>query len=317
MSAHATVVAYPAGREDCAGCHRGQNVLEAWGEDANYLEKDAAEHLPITCGVCHDPHERRYESQLRFPVDTRSPELHLCARCHNRRTEPDPGSSQGLRPHAPETALLLGDAGWFPPGGIFSPGQIIASHGSEGNAKLCATCHVSKFTVNDGETGAFVFSSTGHLFTAVPCVDGQGIPIPAGNCGYTVAERAFNSCATSGCHATPVAAASALTVAKLRIEMWAADLLASLTIVDPGLDVAGGEIDPRDPTFTVAEGAYFNYNLAMHGGGVTGATAHNPFLTEALLLASITAVFDEYGVRPSRSVDYAGELQRLVADVGR
>ena len=51
-----------------------------------------------------------------------------------------------------------------------------------------------------------------------------------------------------------------------------------------------------NPTFTVAEGAFFNYNLAIHGGDVKGSAMHNPRLIPALLEASITAVEDEYGV---------------------
>jgi hypothetical protein len=83
QSAHAGVVTSAAGRAECAGCHRGQGILEAWGVDSEYLEKDSAEHMAITCGVCHDPHSHKYDGQLRFPVNTNSPELHLCARCHN------------------------------------------------------------------------------------------------------------------------------------------------------------------------------------------------------------------------------------------
>lgn len=317
MSKHATVVESAAARPECAGCHRGQDVLDAWGEDATYLEKDAAEHLPITCGVCHDPHERRNEGQLRFPVDTPSPELHLCARCHDRRTAPDAGSRNGLAPHAPETALLLGDAGWFPPGSGIDQGAIVASHGSEGNPTLCAACHVSKFTVTDAATGAFVFQSTGHLFTAVPCVDASGIPVPGGDCGYTTAERSFASCATMGCHLSEVAASSALSVASTRIENAADDLLAQLLVVDPGLASAGGEIDGANPTFTVAEGAFFNYNLATHGGDVKGSTTHNPFLVEALLLASSDAVFNEYGVVPAGNMDFREDLRTLLDRAGR
>jgi predicted CXXCH cytochrome family protein len=317
LSKHAEVVTVAAGRTECAGCHRGQNILEAWGEDANYLEKDATEHLAITCGVCHDPHETRNEGQLRFPVNTNSPELHLCARCHDRRTVPDPNSSSGLSPHAPETDLLLGVAGWFPPGANIDPGQIIASHGTEGNEKLCASCHVNKFTVTDPMSGDFVFNATGHLFRAIPCVDAQGIPTEEKDCNYTTTDRSFLACATTGCHATVDAAESALLLASTRIQNDADDLLGQLTVVDPNLNTAGGEIDPTTPTFTTAEGAYFNYRLATFGGGVHGSATHNPFLTEALLLASIDAVEAEYGVPPGSRRSAQEELRRLLARAGR
>ncbi len=313
MSAHASVVGFAAGREECAGCHRGQGALEAWGVEATYLEQDSAEHMAVTCGVCHDPHGSPNSAQLRFPIDTPSAETHLCARCHNRRSLPDAGSSHGLEPHSPETALLLGDAGWFPPG--LEPGAVIATHGSEANTGLCASCHVNRFEINDAETGEFVFQATGHLFTAVPCVDGTGIPMP-GDCDYTTTDRSFLACATTGCHGTPAVAASLLNAQMANIEMWADDLLAALTLVDSGLDTPGGEIDPTDPGFNVAEGAYFNYNLALHGGNAAGATAHNPFLVEGLLLASITAVEDTYGVRANPAIDYERELARLMDRAG-
>jgi predicted CXXCH cytochrome family protein len=266
--------------------------------------------MAITCGVCHDPHSQKYDGQLRFPVNTNSPELHLCARCHNRRTAPDPTSSHGLEPHAPETALLLGDAGWFPPGADFDPGQIIASHGTEGNEKLCASCHVNRFTVTDAQTGDFLFQATGHLFTAIPCVDESGIPTNT-DCDYNTTDRSFLACATTGCHLTPEAAGSALLLASTRIQGDVDDLMGQLLQVDPNLEAAGGEIDPTAQPFTVAEGALFNHNLATFGGKVYGSATHNPFLMEALLLASIQIVEDTYGIPPASGLDARRELRRL------
>lgn len=316
QSLHAQVVTSAAGRAECAGCHRGQAILESWGVDSEYLEKDSPDHLSITCGVCHDPHSKKYDGQLRFPVNTVSPELHLCARCHDRRSIPDPNSSHGMEPHAPETALILGEAGWFPPGADIGVGQIIASHGTEGNPKLCATCHVNKYDVTDAATGDFVFHATGHLFKAVPCVDANGIPTNSDDCGYTTTERSFLACATAGCHATPDAAESALLLSSTRIQNDADDLMSQLLVVDPNLGTAGGEIDGTVSTFTVAEGAFFNYNLATFQDNVHGSATHNPFLTEALLLASIVAVEDAYGVPPRSNLDARTELRHLKQRAG-
>ncbi len=316
QSGHSMVIESAAGNASCQGCHQGQGILAAWGVDATYVEEDGSEHLPVTCGICHDPHGSPYEHQLRFPVNTRDPELHLCARCHDRRSVPSATSSHGLEPHSPETALLLGEAGWFPPGADIDPGQIIASHGSDGNPKLCATCHVSRLAVTDAVTGAFTFQATGHLFTAIPCVDASGIPT-TGDCDYNTTDRSFAACATGGCHTNETTAASALTAATLSIQAWSDDLLALLTTVDPNLDAAGGEIDPTLTTFTVAEGALFNYNLANHGGSIYPATVHNPFLIEALLVASIAEVEDTYGLSAGRGVDYRAELDRLLGRAGR
>ena len=316
QSGHARIVSFAAAREDCAGCHRGQGVLEAWGVTNTYIEEDSDEHLAITCGVCHDPHGGPNEAQLRRPINTTSVEQHLCAGCHNRRTVPDPNSSHGLSPHAPETALLAGDAGWFPPDAEIDQGQILPTHGSASNAKLCATCHVNSFTVTDEATGDFVFSATGHLFNAIPCLDDRGIPTQ-GECGITTAERSFAGCTEAGCHSSQDNAALALSGASTRIEQNATELLALLEAVDPGLEEAGGEIDASDPTFTVAEGAFFNYNLATFGNDTRGAATHNPYLTEALLIASIQAVMDTYEIISTTSghdrMYWDNELQKILS----
>jgi predicted CXXCH cytochrome family protein len=297
-------------RESCRGCHVGQATLVKWGENADYVEKDGA-NLPQVCVVCHDPHDSIYEGQLRFPVDTDAIELHLCTQCHNRRTVPDPNSSHGLHPHSPEAALLVGDAGWFPPNANIDQGQIRGSHGSTGNPTLCTSCHLPMFQVTDPGTGDFVFQSTGHLFRPIPCVDAQGIPegFETG-CALNTTERTFAACTGSGCHADETAASSALTASSGTIQFLADQLHGQL-------------IDARNPTFTVAEGALFNHSLAEFGGehfgtlSVVGSTAHNPFLVEALLIASIQAVQAEYGVSPNVVRDWDLELENVLNRVPR
>ena len=319
QSKHAQIQASPAANPSCAGCHEGNAILAAWGVTDDYVEKHTGQQLPIACAICHDPHEATNEGQLRFPVNSRSLEENLCAKCHNRRTAPLATSTHGLEPHAPEAALLLGDAGWFPPNAEIDAGQIIATHGSEGNPNLCATCHVVMFPVNDPNTGGLLVNSVGHLFEAIPCVDAQGIPIPGGDCPLTIAARSFAGCATGACHGGQQAsAAGALIATRLDIADRAADLLALLTVVDPNLTAPGGAIDPTNPTFTVAEGALFNYNLATHGGDVTASTAHNPFLIRALLIASEQAVEEEYGVMGNRGfVDHRAELREVIRQAPR
>jgi len=306
-SKHAEVVSFAAGREECQACHRGQATLNAWGVRGNYVEKDAAEHLPVTCGVCHDSHDPTYEGQLRFPVVTTSFEEHLCARCHDRGATPDPTSSRGLSPHAPESGLLQGTAGWFAPDFSFLPGQIVTSHGAVGNPAICATCHVVSYEITDQETGAFVFNSTGHLFSAIPCTDTDDVP-QSGDCAVTESARSFVGCVDSGCHNSEASALGALNVGTSEVQFRADQLLSQLIQVDPGLDAPGGEIDPTVPSLNVAEGSFFNYELAVFGetlgtgtaseSDVVGSTVHNPFLLRSLLVASIQAMQDEYGVTP-------------------
>lgn len=330
VSPHARVVATAAGRAECQACHRGQGTLTAWGENANYIEKNAAEHLPVVCAVCHDPHDARNPGQLRFPVNTVSIEEHLCARCHNRRTVPDPGSSHGLEPHAPEAALVTGDVtgiGWVPPGSTLSTFDTIrGTHGSDANPTLCARCHVFPYEATDTITGTDVFA-TGHLFRPIPCVDATGKPLPfQDNCALTTSARSFAACAGSGCHGDQTAAFSALATATSEVQGLADDLMSQLVQVDADLETAGGEIDPTNPTFTVAEGAFFNWHLANFGGAqfgtntVIGSTAHNPFMVKALLIASIDAMQTTYGVVPlkaSANTNWDAELRAVLSALNK
>lgn len=311
-SGHATLNAYPAGRDGCNGCHEGGGVLRRFGETTTYIEE--GELFPITCAVCHDPHGSEYDAQLRFPIGGVAIADNLCSQCHDRRSEPQ-NSSHGLHPHAPETGLLEGDVGWFPPGLVINRGEIIASHGSEGNERLCATCHVASSRITDSETGDFVFNAVGHGFNAIPCKDANGIPTTA-DCGLSMDLRSFEGCSASGCHTTAQGAFSALTTATARLQALSEDLTRLLAIVDPNGEGAGGAIDGGDGVFTVAEGAYFNLNVAEFGGtgrpdsrlAYASAAAHNPFLTEQLLIASISAVEKEYNVQASPSLS----LQRQI-----
>jgi hypothetical protein len=202
---------------------------------------------------------------------------------------------------------LQGTAGWFAPDFSFQPGQIVTSHGAVGNPAICATCHVVSYEITDQETGAFVFNSTGHLFSAIPCTDADGIP-QSGDCAVTESARSFRGCVDSSCHSSEAAALSELNVGTAEVQLRAEQLLSQLLQVDPGLDAPGGEIDPGVPSVNVAEGSFFNYELAVFGNtlgagtasesDVVGSTVHNPFLLKSLLIASIQAMEDEYGVTP-------------------
>jgi predicted CXXCH cytochrome family protein len=309
-SGHGTLNSFPAGRDGCNGCHEAGGILARWGENAPYLEE--GELQPQTCAVCHDPHGSPNPAQLRFPIGGVEIEQNLCSQCHNRRTVPDPGSSHGLHPHSPETALLNGEAGFFFPGsGIdLEPGRIVASHGSSGNERLCATCHVVFTTVNDAATGEFLFESVGHGFKAIPCLDQDGIPTSE-DCELSTETRSFEGCTGAGCHTSVQGVFSALSTATSRFDDLVTTLHDLLVQVDPDLEGPQGPINPTDPIITTAEGAYFNMELAAFGGpnrpsaGLTyaAAAAHNPFLVEQLLRASINAVVADYNLSPPAGLD--------------
>ena len=80
----------------------------------------------------------------------------------------------------------------------------------------------------------------------------------------------------------------------------------------------------RDPPYTVGDGADFNLQLALHGNEdfgtntVLGSTVHNPFLMEALLVASLDLVEDEYADILSRvsGRDWEAELKAVLQEAG-
>lgn len=312
-SNHALTGTSPQNRGgSCASCHRGQEAAARFGASPTYIEASSTEHLGITCIVCHDPHGSSYAGQTRLDVQTINLEENLCAQCHNRRTEPE-NSSHGLHPHAPEVALMVGEAGWFPPGANIDVGAIVATHGSSSNANGCASCHVSGFTVTDKATGDFLLQSVGHTFDAIPCLDGNGAPTGETGCGITLNERSYSGCAVSGCHSSKAAAQSALANTSHEIEELAHMLEQTILLVDPNGEAPGGEVDGGNSIFTVAEGSVFNHSLAVFGDDTYGASAHNPFLMKALLLGSLQAMKDTYNVVPpgKTGVDWKAELEQL------
>jgi predicted CXXCH cytochrome family protein len=283
-SRHGIVETAPSTRAECIGCHTAQGALNAFGVNTNYVEKASTTPLPLTCAVCHDPHDAAQPHQLRFAVDAPNLEQNLCMRCHQRRSVPDPTTANG--PHSPQGPTLLGTAGWFPPL-LIAQGitEITATHGSQSaNPKLCATCHVVRATITDKATGAFTFQSTGHNFHAVPCVDDKGIPTTNDTCAIT--QRTFAACASSGCHATEAAARSAMISSQSTVDNLVAQLNALLA------RVPATEFKTGDSKITTAEGAKFNVGLATS----TGQPVHNPFLIRTLLTASIQQVKQDYGL---------------------
>jgi hypothetical protein len=204
-------------------------------------------------------------------------------KCHQRRAAPE-GVNSRTSPHSPEGPLLIGEnvGYWFSDTPVDSA-KIVSTHGSQANPKLCATCHVARFTVTDKATGNFQFQSTGHLFEAIPCLGANGIPVP-GTCNESA--RTFKGCVASGCHGTEQAARSALTVARTRITNLSARLKTMIDVVRKN------EVVGNDNKWTSAEGAEFNYQLAIRAGSVV----HNPFLTEALLTASIAEMNRRYAI---------------------
>ena len=289
-SRHGIFNSSPGTRDACISCHTGEGALAAFGVNDPYLEEssivpgssNAGDHLTLTCAVCHDPHGSDFPSQLRFSISVPDEDQNLCMKCHHKRGLPDPTSSRG--PHSPQGPLLIGDAGWWPPNLDLGPGDIVATHGSEANPRLCAGCHVNSYEVTDAATGDFLVTATGHLFQATACVDGNNQPTGETDCAPT--EKNYQGCAVAGCHGSATGARSAMLASTLRLQNLAdqIDLLVA--------QVPASEFSTSDGRFTTGEGAKFNAGFA----GFAGSAAHNPFLVEALMIASINQLRTEYGL---------------------
>jgi predicted CXXCH cytochrome family protein len=289
-SKHYNISGYPQGRAYCAYCHTGEDALESWGVQSDWIEKDTyvegsgdpADHMTINCMVCHDPHGSEHEGQLRFAVDIASEQDNLCMKCHHKRGIPDITSFRG--PHSPQGPLLLGEAGYWPPDLENDIGRLEATHGTEANPRLCAGCHVNAWEVTDQATGEFVFNATGHSFEATPCVDENGLPTGGSDCAEE--DKYYQGCAVSGCHGSANSARSAMLTARLRIDDLASRINALLA------EVPESEFDTDDNRYSPAEGARFNAGFAEF----SGSGAHNPFLVEAIMIASINQLVDFYGL---------------------
>jgi len=283
-------------RDSCWSCHEARHVLEAWGINTNYKEfGTTTDTVAIVCSVCHDPHSRKNEHQLRFSISTPDLETNLCMKCHYRRANPQVTSSSG--PHSPQGPTLLGEAGWFPPNFVYPPKSLVGSHGSDRNPDLCAGCHVNAYTEGS-------FTATGHSFKAIPCVDSQGIPTaeqPDRNtytetCPEPGSQQSYKACVT--CHLTETAARTARTSAHLSLDFLASQVEALLPLIP------STEFSTTDNRISTAEGSKFNAQLARQ----PGTAIHNPFLAEALLIASLQQIKIDYGLPSVGSLDLRPRL---------
>ena len=277
----------------CVGCHTAQGFLNRIGNTENYLEKvassaiTAANALPLVCATCHDPHGSPNTHQLRFSISAANMDDNLCMKCHQRRADPSQVTTRNSV-HSPEGPTLLGLAGWFPPG-MSAGDSIIGTHGTPSrNPKLCATCHVSRFTATDKATGKFVFQATGHRFIAAPCVDANGQPTASQQCAQS--SKTFRTCVASGCHGSQTAAIAAYNTDSLRVQQLITmgnSLITKVTAKNKPACTLGG-------VYTSCLGLQFNVSLAA----APGSFVHNPFLIEQLLIASINQVESDYAVTP-------------------
>jgi predicted CXXCH cytochrome family protein len=324
-SKHSQLVLPHQSEAGCNACHEGRAALAAWGVTAHYVEQNqvclasGAGCLPTTCAVCHDPHGSPNAHQLRYPVNVADENTNLCMKCHSRRAQVVATSTRG--PHAPQGPVLLGTAGWWPPG--YVPDTSPTSHGTPAaNPNLCAGCHVYRFVVLDTLTKAFSLQVAGHLFLPIPCLDASGAPKTdttanscpfPGDAGYVAGMRSFKACAASGCHNTETLATNAFVSRRQAVKALANVLWFDKNnngVLDPYPTDTGylAKIKAARPaeftgaTLTPAKGALFNAQLFGEGLAANGDRSfgvHNPFLADSLLRASASYLLTAYpGVVP-------------------
>jgi hypothetical protein len=193
-------------------------------------------------------------------------------------------------------------------------------HATSANPKLCAGCHVNKFTVNDPASGNFAFQSVGHQFEAAPCVDAQGVPTGQDDCAFTNAARNWSSCTTSGCHANEDVAANLFNATRGNIEAFAAVLWVDTDhdqTIDaypaddgylPRIKAQTTDLNPSDNVVTGADGMEFNVRLCAEGrhGHPDGSFGtHNKFLCEALLVQGAAYLKSVYAFLPAPPANVA------------
>lgn len=306
MSRHGIADPHMTGNASCVRCHEGRGKLARLDPDARYPEQSAGPAQAITCSVCHDPHGSENTAELRLPTNEDSLAGNLCMSCHGYRLTNTVGSSRANQPHGAQGGVLLGLAGWLPPG--FTSG-LQGSHTGPGNPNLCVGCHMESYSATVGATTSY---STGHRFLAIPCVDAAtGMPDALQAC-TSLTERRFAACARSGCHSTEDAARAAYTASAARVSyyvrtLWIdvdGDKAVDAFPTDSGLLAQVKAMNttyvyPNDSTITVGDGAQFNaallgVGLADHPDGSHGT--HNPYHAEALLIATVNAVRSTYGL---------------------
>jgi len=342
-SRHGQLRATQAAEPDCQPCHEAKGALRAWGVNSVYEESETGTpDMPQNCVVCHDPHGTAkdpatglpWPGQLRYSISTSVIPENLCTKCHGRvdRSEANPTNARG--PHGAQGPVLFGTAGYFPPGTIYDTTEILTSHGSTANPRMCAGCHVNTLTNKDADGNKFQFS--GHTFHPLPCLASKTAtdtlvdPTYTNACAYDEPSRSWAGCTGGQCHGTEAVAVSRLTGIRLErdqamdviwvdldgdraVDGYPADTgyLAKIKATYPESLLFCNE-DPlatsnlcltADDTannrrLTSAKGALFNAQLlgeALASHPDGSHGVHNPFLYRALLASSIADLELTYG----------------------
>jgi hypothetical protein len=159
-SGHGTIISraftYPTGEDHaaCVRCHSGAGYIDY--SNGVPEEEQRVDYQPITCAVCHDPHDAANPNQLRIVDTTVLPDgteltglgaNATCMSCHNARVDANviiPGALEGGRfgtPHYSTGAELMHATGGY------TFGMEIASSGHTD----CIGCHMADTPGTDAD----------------------------------------------------------------------------------------------------------------------------------------------------------------------
>ncbi len=167
----------------CGRCHSGSVRLALLdGQNLNTVTNDY--NVPITCVVCHDPHQTTaYPAQVRNPLSSTNyyslttstnfataydPKINICAQCHNSRGAVWTDTSRAPH-HSQQYNFLLGSIGELPEGSAtFNPGSHAGLPASAGYSlsgtfyltNQCVSCHMQKDAAPaNTQSHAFAFNN--------------------------------------------------------------------------------------------------------------------------------------------------------------
>lgn len=255
---------------NCGICHSG-DVFYAVNIKGTTVEPDAFVGLnpedltPITCAVCHDPHERTQNAatpeegrdyQLRFKQiasptpsntieDVVNPQrFNICGQCHHSRGRTWTSDSRGPH-HSVQSNVYVGE---MPVDDIQREEPLVLGRTSVHSfaAEQCATCHMYREDFESEQAPAI----SGHNFTV-------------NNAG----------CAASGCHPTTDAAIAAQATLQTEVQSRLDNIAARLGDLSTwGYSAEGGPADQSGLSDEIRQ-TRFLYSYIL-GDGSLGV--HNP-----------------------------------------
>jgi hypothetical protein len=295
---NARAFTYPIGEEriDCVRCHSGVGFVDfAAGLPQEEWRTD---YQPITCAVCHDPHDVSNPNQLRvFDTVTLPSGLEVtgagpsatCMSCHNGREDANEvvevamGGENFSTPHYSVAAELLTASGGFTWGeSLPTSPHFTAIEDS------CVSCHMAGTPGMD------------NMGTSDDASDDQPLPghneIGQHSFAMTNEEGVQNLAACQNCHTD----LDSFDKEAFRdydgdgtIETNETEVVGLLELVRAEMETQGVVFNESRPYFTFPEGVLdenlfagaFNYQFisGSHGAGIPAASIHNLRYTVALL----------------------------------